>query len=1528
MSKKSRTQLLAIAVLAALAISLGVTVHGVYADGDGDKNKEMDQALPLPEKTGLKYPNLGSHLDQLVTSVEEGETTAEDAAGETAVHREESVAVTIYLSGSVEDVVSFLEENGGDPRNVGEDYIEAYVPVTLLGQLSEQPGVIRVREIIPPADDYGPISSQGIQAHGSAVWNQAGLSGQGIKVGVIDSDFGFRGYRELIGSEVPTPAGVRCYPDVGQPQANLADCAHPDMGSVHGTAVAEALMDIAPEVDLYITSPSSKGDVLDAVDWMVSQGVSVIVHSESYVFDGPGDGTSPFSDSPLRAVDRAVAGGVVWVNSAGNSALDTWFARAPFRDSDGDGFIEFVVGDEVNDIILEAGDWIRVQLRWEDSWEGASTDLDLRIQDTRQVLAVSVDPQSGAADHIPREVIAGDVPRSGEYGIIVQHVSGSAPDWIQLMVSGVGSIQRYTKSGSITNPAESAKPGMLAVGATHYYDTNTIASYSSRGPTPDGRPKPDIVGTACGETASYEPESPEFHDGNYCWFPGTSQAAPHVAGLAALVRQRFPDYTPAQVASYLKDNAEQRETPDPNNTWGHGFAQLPTLPGGCEVFDPGLASDCNTLLAARDMLAGSATLNWSAGADISSWDGVDLGGSPPRVTTLDLRERQLDGTIAPGLGSLTKLEILNLRSNQLTGPIPTELGNLTNLTELWLYENQLTGTIPTELGSLTNLTHLYLSSNQLTGTIPTELGSLTNLTYLSLHSNQLSGEIPTGLGNLTNLEQLWLYDNQLTGTIPSELGNLTNLAKLVLWGNQLTGEIPTWLSSLTDLTVLSLSRNQLTGEIPSGLGNLANLEELYLNENQLTGTIPPELGNLTNLERLDLHNNQLTGPIPTELGNLTNLTHLYLSSNQLTGTIPTELGSLTNLTYLSLHSNQLSGEIPTGLGNLTNLEQLWLYDNQLTGTIPSELGNLTNLAKLVLWGNQLTGEIPTWLGSLTDLTVLSLSRNQLTGEIPSELGNLANLEELYLNENQLTGTIPPELGNLTNLERLDLHNNQLTGEIPSRLASITKLQRLSLSNNQLTGPVPTWLSSLADLERLSLWGNQLTGEIPTQLGSLANLEELYLNENQLTGTIPPELGNLTNLERLDLHNNALTGEIPSRLASITKLKRLSLSDNQLTGPVPTWLGGLNDLELLYLGDNRLTGEIPAQLGRLAKLQRLSLRINQLTGEIPPELGNLTNLELLNLRNNQLTGELPDSLTRITALTGFFFYNNPGLCAPVDNTFQEWLDGIANTIGSSCAPADSPEDRVVLVELHQAAGGVDWENSANWLSDRPVREWHGVTTDANGRVTNLLLGGNQLSGEIPAELGSLAMLERLWLHDNQLSGEIPPELGNLANLERLYLFDNQLSGEMPPELGNLTNLEWLYLDRNRLTGEIPPELGSLAGLERLRLSNNQLTGEIPSELGHLANLTVLHLSGNRLTGCVPAGLRDVEDNDFARLGLPFCTPGDPLVARYDTNGTPGIQKDEVITAINDYLFGTGDDTPAPTKAQVIRLINLYLFGPDA
>ena len=82
--------------------------------------------------------------------------------------------------------------------------------------------------------------------------------------------------------------------------------------------------------------------------------------------------------------------------------------------------------------------------------------------------------------------------------------------------------------------------------------------------------------------------------------------------------------------------------------------------------------------------------------------------------------------------------------------------------------------------------------------------------------------------------------------------------------------------------------------------------------------------------------------------------------------------------------------------------------------------------------------------------------------------------------------------------------------------------------------------------------------------------------------------------------------------------------------------------------------------------------------------------------------------------------------------------------------------------------------------------------------------------------------------NQLTGEIPPELGRLSNLMQLDLAANQLTGEIPPELGNLTNLEVLYLAGNRLTGEIPPELGNLTNLNHLHIQpSNELTACMPT-----------------------------------------------------------------------------------------------------
>ena len=330
--------------------------------------------------------------------------------------------------------------------------------------------------------------------------------------------------------------------------------------------------------------------------------------------------------------------------------------------------------------------------------------------------------------------------------------------------------------------------------------------------------------------------------------------------------------------------------------------------------NPGQVSDCGTLLEARDVLAGTATLNWSADTPMADWSGVVLDGASGRVTELQLSNLGLNGEIPPDLGSLPELQHLDLSDNQLTGGIPAELGDLANLQELYLGGNSLTGCVPDGLRDVPN--------NDFTS-----LGLL----FCSEHPCVSGGAVAdtTNLGLMSDCVTLLEARDTLAGTASLNWATDTPITQ---WDGVDVDGTP------QRVTVISLNESGLTGELPMELGNLPNLNFLSLHSNELSGELPPELGSLSSLETL------------------------WLGANKLTGKIPTQLGSLTSLQRLSLGRNQLEGEIPTELRELSNLQSLSLWGNQLTGEIPTELGSLSNLRSLVLSSNQLTGEIPTGAG--------------------------------------------------------------------------------------------------------------------------------------------------------------------------------------------------------------------------------------------------------------------------------------------------------------------------------------------------------------------------------------------------------------------------------------------------------------------------------------------------------------------------------------------------------------------------------------
>ena len=471
----------------------------------------------------------------------------------------------------------------------------------------------------------------------------------------------------------------------------------------------------------------------------------------------------------------------------------------------------------------------------------------------------------------------------------------------------------------------------------------------------------------------------------------------------------------------------------------------------------------------------------------------------------------------------------------------------------------------------------------------------------------------------------------------------------------------------------------------------------------------------------------------------------------------------------------------------------------------------------------------------------------------------------------------------------------------------------------LRGKIPAKLGELGSLQGLHLERNELTGGIPPAIGGLANLRSLDLGSNQLTGEIPAELGELSNLRILELYNNPLAGEIPAEIGNLVNLEHLNLSEGNLSGEIPVALGNLANLRFLYIYNNRLTGEIPAEIGNLVNLESLHMWYNRLTGAIPSEMGNLASLRHLMVRNNRLTGPIPPSFLQLE-LASLGIHGNESLCVPGTSGFLSWLRGIENR--DEQEPLCNAADVTALESVYQVTGGAGWTRSTGWMGDGAVEEWEGVAADSLGRVVELDLAGNNLTGSMPASVVALSRLQVLRMGDNPLFGRLPRGLAGLpireldyagtevcvpagesfgawlasipshegtgiacssalSDREILEVFFHATGGPGWNESENwLTNAplnEWYGVETDAagrvvglvlasfwdfqsfgLKGRLPPEIGDLDKLTSLGLGNTELSGPIPPELGNLADLTYLWLYNTELSGPIPSELGNLAN----------------------------------------------------------------------
>ena len=182
-------------------------------------------------------------------------------------------------------------------------------------------------------------------------------------------------------------------------------------------------------------------------------------------------------------------------------------------------------------------------------------------------------------------------------------------------------------------------------------------------------------------------------------------------------------------------------------------------------------------------------------------------------------------------------------------------------------------------------------------------------------------------------------------------------------------------------------------------------------------------------------------------------------------------------------------------------------------------------------------------------------------------------------------------------------------------------------------------------------------------------------------------------------------------------------------------------------------------------------------------------------------------------------------------------------------ATNPQDKVILERFYSSTDGNNWANNSGWMKGDPCMDyWYGIYCSESGRVLQINLVYNLLSGRLPTDLGRLDQLQVLRLYSNNIGGTIVSELFSMDSLEELDLEDNQISGSLPSAV-EMSNITIINLYQNKLSGNIP-RVWNTPKLTTLSLSSNMLEGSLPPSIGQITTLKVFVASRNTLTGTFP------------------------------------------------------------------------------
>ena len=506
------------------------------------------------------------------------------------------------------------------------------------------------------------VTGQGVAITGATDMQTLGNNGAGIKIGVIDLGFTSLSTSQASGDLPPTG-----------PNLSITDYTGTGTGgTTHGTNVAEIVHDMAPGASLYLAKVATEVQLGQALDAMAAAGVKVINHSVAWYAAAFYDGTGPICD----IANSADTQGAQWVNAMGNSRLKHYLA--PFTDSNTDLRHEFSAGVNYNTINLTAGSAVSLILNW-NAYPTTTVDYDLYLYNGNPdsggvVVASSLNRQSGKGPSYfpyPYEAIDYTPTSTGTYYIVVKKANSSQANMALTLFSTGPDLVTRTTASSILQPADCAK--VIGVGAVNL--TDSAESFSSEGPTTDGRAKPEIAA----------PDGVKTSLTSAFW--GTSAASPHATGAAALVLANNPTMTPAQLRAALPAAVKDVSTAGFDYRTGTGRISLDADGDGLNR-DLELAYGTSPILADTDgdgltdsqeieLYATSPTLADSDGDGLTDGDEVLVYSTNPNVSNIgDLAPRnQPDGIV-----NVADLMILTRFVGRLDTPSAQEfsLADVTN----------------------------------------------------------------------------------------------------------------------------------------------------------------------------------------------------------------------------------------------------------------------------------------------------------------------------------------------------------------------------------------------------------------------------------------------------------------------------------------------------------------------------------------------------------------------------------------------------------------------------------------------------------------------------------------------------------------------------------------------------------------------------------------------------------------------------------------------------------------------------------